>query len=234
MQDMTSTICSSLTTGTNYTLTDRRDSKTYSVAKLKDGKCWMTTNLKIINTSINSTYSNISSGSYTIPASGKWSQSGSGVMATEVYTNGAVSANSTVYYSWNTATAGTGYASGTYKTPTGSICPKKWILPTKAQFVTAAGKYTSSSDSYANQLSKVTGSNGPKYTKSGWYNPYGQAYNGVNSYVDYWTSNTETNSTNWFHAWYFGVTSDDGVTWNNRTSRIEKNKGMSVRCMFNG
>jgi uncharacterized protein (TIGR02145 family) len=168
MQDMTSTICSSLTTGTNYTLTDRRDSKTYSVAKLKDGKCWMTTNLKIINTSINSTYSNISSGSYTIPASGKWSQSGSGVMATEVYTNGAVSANSTVYYSWNTATAGTGYASGTYKTPTGSICPKKWILPTKAQFVTAAGKYTSSSDSYANQLSKVTGSNGPKYTQSGW------------------------------------------------------------------
>lgn len=46
MQDVTS--CpSSLPTGTQYTLTDKRDGKTYTVSKLADGKCWMTQNLDL-------------------------------------------------------------------------------------------------------------------------------------------------------------------------------------------
>ena len=46
MQDVTS--CpSSLPTGAQYTLTDKRDGKTYTVSKLADGKCWMTQNLDL-------------------------------------------------------------------------------------------------------------------------------------------------------------------------------------------
>ncbi|MBR0465206.1 InlB B-repeat-containing protein [Candidatus Saccharibacteria bacterium] len=46
MQDVTS--CpSSLPTGTQYTLTDKRDGKTYTVSKLADNKCWMTQNLDL-------------------------------------------------------------------------------------------------------------------------------------------------------------------------------------------
>ncbi len=48
MQAMTSGICANTPIGnTEYTLTDTRDNKTYTVAKLKDGNCWMTQNLNL-------------------------------------------------------------------------------------------------------------------------------------------------------------------------------------------
>ena len=55
MQDMTSAICDTITTPTQQNnndtpetqLIDTRDGKTYWVAKLKDGKCWMTQNLDL-------------------------------------------------------------------------------------------------------------------------------------------------------------------------------------------
>ena len=51
MQDISSTnkssILSSMTTGTQYTLTDKRDEKTYTVSKLADGNIWMTQNLDL-------------------------------------------------------------------------------------------------------------------------------------------------------------------------------------------
>ena len=51
MQDVSSankaTILSSMIEGTQYTLTDKRDNKTYTVAKLADGNIWMTQNLDL-------------------------------------------------------------------------------------------------------------------------------------------------------------------------------------------
>ena len=51
MQDVSSsnksTILSSMTEGTQYTLKDKRDSKTYTVSKLADGNIWMTQNLDL-------------------------------------------------------------------------------------------------------------------------------------------------------------------------------------------
>ena len=45
MQEMTPGICAVTPEGTEKQLTDSRDGKSYYVAKLKDGKCWMTQNL---------------------------------------------------------------------------------------------------------------------------------------------------------------------------------------------
>ena len=51
MQDITSTnkstALASMNEGTQYTLKDKRDSKEYKIAKLADGKVWMTQNLDI-------------------------------------------------------------------------------------------------------------------------------------------------------------------------------------------
>ena len=51
MQDISSTnkssILSSMTTGTQYTLTDKRDQKSYTISKLADGNIWMTQNLDL-------------------------------------------------------------------------------------------------------------------------------------------------------------------------------------------
>lgn len=45
MQDINSTVISTMTTGTQYTLKDMRDGKSYYIAKQADGKVWMTENL---------------------------------------------------------------------------------------------------------------------------------------------------------------------------------------------
>ena len=45
MQEMTPELCAATPEGTEKQLRDTRDNKTYWVAKLKDGKCWMTQNL---------------------------------------------------------------------------------------------------------------------------------------------------------------------------------------------
>ncbi len=45
MQEVTTAICSATPEGAEVKLKDTRDSKTYSVTRLKDGNCWMTQNL---------------------------------------------------------------------------------------------------------------------------------------------------------------------------------------------
>ncbi len=47
MQDMTSEICAGAASGDSKQLIDSRDSKQYWIAKLADGKCWMTQNLDL-------------------------------------------------------------------------------------------------------------------------------------------------------------------------------------------
>jgi uncharacterized protein (TIGR02145 family) len=47
MQDMTADICSAVSDGAESQLKDTRDGKYYWVAKLADGKCWMTQNLDL-------------------------------------------------------------------------------------------------------------------------------------------------------------------------------------------
>ena len=52
-----STIMSNMVEGTQYTLTDKRDAKTYTISKLADGKVWMTQNLDL-DLDENTTYTN--------------------------------------------------------------------------------------------------------------------------------------------------------------------------------
>ena len=47
MQEFTATQCSTMKEHEVIALTDNRDGNTYSVAKLKDGNCWMTSNLAL-------------------------------------------------------------------------------------------------------------------------------------------------------------------------------------------
>ena len=61
MQDITSTnksfVLASMTNETQYTLIDKRDEKSYTIAKLADGKVWMTQNLDL-DLDSNTTYTN--------------------------------------------------------------------------------------------------------------------------------------------------------------------------------
>ena len=125
------------------TLVDTRDNNIYTVSKLADGKCWMTQNLRIAGKAITPADSNVTA-NYTIPAS-----SISGFSAYD--TSNAYVDSDGGFYTWYTATAGTGAKSlsANGQNTIASICPKGWRLPTSGnsnnEFQALYNNYNSSS-----------------------------------------------------------------------------------------
>ncbi len=145
MQQMTSKACASIgTAGSgNYpskTLVDSRDGNEYTITKLDDQNCWMTTNLRLTGDSliangntdkkITSADSNVIE-DYEVPNSELWSD-------TEIETNKVYYADNPTngaYYSWHAATAGTSTSATTIRaTANSSVCPKGWRLPLQAEY----------------------------------------------------------------------------------------------------
>ena len=128
-----------------YILKDARDEQDYTIAKLKDGKIWMTKNLNLAGgTEITSELSDVST-NYTLPTANGFqegnrlpesSQTGfSNDAQAYVYNTGnntdnCASPGCYSYYSWDTVTAGSGVDIATSDTDAPySICPKGWKLP---------------------------------------------------------------------------------------------------------
>ena len=156
MQDMNEDVKNSMVLEQQYQLIDIRDEKTYFIAKLQDGKVWMTQNLDYdlsveANKSLKSTTSDVTSdttltitsplgSSYTAlyykAGAEQYLPNGSDAAADITCTatnNGGENCHYHLgdYYSWNAATANT-YSPpyNIYTNASGSICPKGWRLPT--------------------------------------------------------------------------------------------------------
>ena len=161
MQQMTASICSVTTTplasataidsdGTHLgdrsyvprvSLKDTRDNKTYLVSKYADGKCWMTSNLRLVGPlTLTSQDSNITAASWNMPA-----QSWAGSYDYPYYYNpgGQIDA---VWYNYNTATAGTISGSSNTTEATSSICPKGFKLPSLNDHATLFSTYSITED----------------------------------------------------------------------------------------
>ncbi len=152
MQQMTSKACASIGTASvgNYpskTLIDSRDGNEYTITKLDDQNCWMTTNLKLDISEANSLTSedsNIANG--TTWPSKDLDASGFSESKTEpTWNNGTGVTNSEqwkdeygYYYNWCAATAGFGKYCESSNTQLDdseySICPRGWKLPTQTQY----------------------------------------------------------------------------------------------------
>ncbi len=146
---------------TTTLLDDRAGQVSYTVKKLADGKCWMTENLALPAGAVLSASDSDLDGtvvsSYTLPSSRTPFTNSPASDAEEMYDPVAGGGTTTTsseyysykvgnYYSWRTATAGTGRGSdtngGAANDPFGqnmntqntntlvSICPKGWRLPT--------------------------------------------------------------------------------------------------------
>ena len=229
MQQMTPAICTATTTPNitatqldtdgshhgdpNYvptkTLIDTRDNNTYTVSKLADGKCWMTQNLRIINKTITPTDSDVTS-NYTIPAS-----SISGFSSND--TSNAYIDSDDGFYTWYTATAGTGTQvfSTRGQNTTVSICPKGWRLPTgesSDEFQALYNNYNSSSALRSNPVN---------LTLSGYVRS--SARSGQGSYGRYWSSTVVLDSV----AYHLNLDTSD-VSY---VSGSDKYNGYSVRCI---
>ena len=140
MQDMNSTICNAVTNyGETVTLIDTRDNKTYTEAKLKDNKCWMTQHLALelsTSTALTSETSDLNTVSSWTPerntiASNSLSSSTWTNSQTDPYSYKSSTASYAIYYNWTAAIASNDSSSLTtkYTTAPNSICPKGWRLP---------------------------------------------------------------------------------------------------------
>ncbi len=149
MQEMTTDICNNSALGQSNTLIDIRDNSTYTVARLSDGNCWMTQNLRLTKESLaangnSATLSSVSSDVGT-----------NGYTLTSSIVSETIGNSSSIYY-FNDPTIGAYYAiyaatADSRKTASGkttqySICPKNWHLPTADEYnnLVTAGKLTSS------------------------------------------------------------------------------------------
>ena len=210
MQDMTPEVCVNTKEHQVATLKDVRDGNTYTVAKLKDGKCWMTQNLRIINKTITPADSDVTA-NYTIPTS-----SLSGFISYD--TSNAYVDSDGGFYTWYTATAGIGTTalSTQGQNAAVSICPKGWRLPTggnsNSEFQALHSNYNSSS---------VLRSNPVNLTLSGFVqnsSRYNQSSGGY-----YWSSTVNSS-----YGAYFLYLVSSGVY---PAASQYKYIGFSVRCI---
>ncbi len=212
MQDMNPEACLE-GNSTGKTLIDVRDGKSYTVAKLNDGKCWMTQNLSIVDKTIDSTNSDIETGEFTIPASNV-----SGFTSSDQYQSKAYyHASYGGYYNWYTATAGYGDSSVTTDGANvdHSICPKGWRLPT-------SGNNTTSDFYYL-----ANGLTGSQIVAAPYNFVYGglvsnSSLNTAGSYGYYWSSTANSAS----NAYYLRFSTSVDPSLNNA-----RYLGFSVRCV---
>ena len=227
MQQMTAKVCKESTTPNrtatildtdgshhgdpNYvptvTLTDTRDNNTYTVSKLADGKCWMTQNLRIIDKTITPADSNVTS-NYTIPSS-----SLSGFISHD--TSNAYVDSDGGFYTWYTATAGTGTQAMSSGNTSVSICPKGWRLPTggnNGEFKTLYDNYNSSLALRSNPVNITLSGNVRSSSR------YDQGSNG-----NYWSSTVESIN----YAYYLRL----NISYVAPTDDNGKGYGYSVRCI---
>ncbi|MBR3385972.1 hypothetical protein IKG68_00130 [Candidatus Saccharibacteria bacterium] len=140
MQSFDQDAASSLAINESLTLRDSRDNQEYTVAKLKDGKVWMTKNLNLAGgTTITPADSDVAE-NYTLPASSTTGFDNDGAEYAYVYNSGNNDdsfCNETnkqpcySYYSYNAATAMSGTSITTDNTDAPySICSAGWKLPT--------------------------------------------------------------------------------------------------------
>ena len=214
-----------------YILKDARDEQDYTIAKLKDGKIWMTKNLNLAGgTEITSELSDVPA-NYTLPTENGFqegnrlpesSQTGfSGNTMAYVYNTGnntdnCASPGCYSYYSWVAATAGSEVNVTTSPYALYSICPKSWELPTRAIYNSLIAEY----NEFYNQAGPGTA---PNFLLAGLVNGNNRFING-NKEGWYWTS-TKRGGTSVLNYLYFNTTSV------NTSNGAYSYQGLAVRCL---
>ena len=244
MQTFRTTECANLSIGDVLALKDVRDNNVYTVAKLKDGKCWMSENLRFDPSSatLNNDNTNLPTADFIAAAPNSATNNtlcktdDTGCVDTIRFNSNAINrnlsaayggsnANSSWYsygimYNWYTASAGNGTFDMDSGNTTGDICPAGWRLPTggsNGETVTLNNLANSGSTSTDAGLTKFPNN----FIYSGDYN-----YNtpgGRNSYGRYWTS-TPNGTTK---AYRLG-TATSGAT---PTGSWNKWDAFAVRCV---
>ncbi|MCR5832495.1 MAG: InlB B-repeat-containing protein [Candidatus Saccharibacteria bacterium] len=137
--------CSTLASGSTMELIDTRDNSIYTVAKLADGKCWMTENMRLdfsaLEEDISAENTNNPTNAFMSAANTRPNSSSSWCTGWDASCLDQVTYNSDnlnnisdikygIYYNWYTATAGNGTSNTTYGSISGDLCPAGWHITT--------------------------------------------------------------------------------------------------------
>ncbi|MBR3386293.1 hypothetical protein IKG68_01880 [Candidatus Saccharibacteria bacterium] len=254
MQDATSTSLAAAMPNVHDTavLYDRRDGQEYTVAKLKDGKYWMTKNLNLAGGTVLTSEDTDMASDWVLPAANGFQEgnklpesSNTGTAFSDSSQAYVFNSNSTdctqapgcySYYSITAATLGSDYTFQNDELAPYSICPKGWKLPTSSssgsslyqstvayQFAIAYGM---DNDSRLPESNIGPGSI-PNFTYAGYYNGTTLTDNGIGAI--YATSSGYVNSN--------GIYGRD-MTYHTSNGRFHPynaysgNRGTSVRCLF--
>ena len=249
IQDVTKEICSTVDViHSTLQVQDVRDNKIYTIAKLKDGKCWMTEDLNLAGgTEITSELSDVPE-NYILPTANGF-QSGNKLpesvkqfntnsRAHVFNTNNNTSDCSTPgcygYYSWIAATAGSGVNITSYNADAQySICPKGWKLPTsrtsvdpKSDFYQLAVAYGMSSSVISQSTPIFYNQAGPgtvpNFLMTGYYYS-GATFGSGNGSGSYWSSTSYNRS----NALFINISDTAVQTGNNK----DRYRGRSIRCL---
>ena len=252
MQDFTSAMCTNMTEHQTATLKDKRDNNTYAIAKLKDGKCWMTQNLRLkldTSTPLKPTDSDVTQ-NWTPPRSTdtascqsgtRWYQDSEGSKTVRsCYQSESTYNTNGVYYTHTAATAGTtANMDNNGDEATGSICPKGWRLPKTGTIAKSTNnEFYNMAQHYIGSMSWYDSSSDYGYWKNGTHNmlssPPNFIYSGLRWYdargvalvgsAGCWWSST-VNSSN--HAHNLDVSS----SYVNPGDNPNRDDGFPVRCI---
>ena len=212
-----------LEVGDAATLVDKRDTATYTVKRLPDGKVWMTQNLRYAGTETDPANTVQSAGSFqtnttTSQTAGTINRTNSGFGSNNdsyMYFGGNITNGA--FYTWQAAQY---------------VCPAGWHIPTGgdggefAQLDKAYG-YSGQNSTNATQMNQYldsTGSN-PGFVKAGYFGS-----GGVNNYIAgyglYWSANDDSIS-NAKNLYLYG-----NNVWPNHTNGA-KHGASNVRCIAN-
>ena len=228
MQAMVPNICTVAYTGASTTLTDTRDTKTYTIRKLKDNNCWMTQNLDFLptaGTTISSATSNVAL-STTLQNT---DSTKSNYLTNDcsnannyciAYSDNAEHPEYGTYYNWYAATSGTGTSTMVHPDrATSSICPKGWRLPTGGP----NGEFQVLYNNY-NSWTAMQDSAGPYFVLSGYHEGASSYDQGKLGY--YWSSSAYTDAT---RAYGLQLNGTNSVV--NPANYGRKYPGRSLRCL---
>ena len=229
MQDFTDAQCDGLAIGENALAYDQRDHKEYTISRLGDGLCWMTSDLQLGSTeeamTLTSENTDITT-DFVLPV--VETRDNKTQWGTNNSTEGLNEAHAFQYsatknlYNWYTATGGTTYDNNDAST---SICPRGWKLPTNAQansYLSVIGEHEGSDN-----IEALTAP--PLSFSSGYYSSTTML-----DYTNklYWLASGWQNATSGvYYGYYFGLRYSSGVETIQTSYGYQKMMGLGIRCV---
>ena len=232
-QELTETekseVLSSMDESKSYQLIDIRDNNIYNVAKLKDGKLWMIENLRLgdnkldnrtltsNNTDITSTYQLVKQTpvNFNRINNGNYDADALYIDPDHLEYGG--------YYSWHTATAGTGTSSISSGDASSSICPSGWKIPTGGPNSELANLIIAYNGVNSSSPTKFLANPIPGFLLGGLVHNEGNGLIDQNSIGRYWSSTAR--DTNTAYGLYISVSTIGADSYN------YKYFGRTIRCI---